>query len=512
MSKRRTTDQRGGKHAAASPPIHPSAYGLIVVLYLVMAALYVARVPMWTQPDEGVHLGYVRYLVQHRKFPIFGGNKAGQLYEAHQPPLYYLLCTPAYLVTGAHRLKEREIIVAYLCRGVSALCGLGVVWLVGIVARSLFPSDKLLPLVAMGFAALLPMHLHVSASIGNDALAGLLCAATMAWMFSLRDAGSRFTVDRPLPEAAIAGALSGLALLSKSSCLFLLPLVAAFYFLRGRAMRDTRYAMRLSSVAVVVALLVVSPWWVRNQILYGDPLAARAFLKGFDNPGPDYFLVRRMNLPVFDYAVKLTLALTFMTFWGIFGEVNNAYKHYTQAVFGADPHGERGTFYGFLTLCFLFAAAALGGCLKECRAASSRSALLTGLAVAAAFAGWFAALHAIAAETTNPLTNVLFVLSALLAFAGWFALMHHASHITHHGLLSVGVILILLQFLQFNTRYFQAQARYLHPMLVGIAPLFVWGLDALLPRKMRPVWMSLLGGLLLALSAMNLTAWRTPAP
>jgi hypothetical protein len=540
MPKRKTKEKRMGveeygsmgERAASYTPPRPYSHTVIVLLYLALATLYVACVPMWTQPDEGVHLGYVRYLVQHRKFPIFEGNKEGQLYEAHQPPLYYLLCAPAYLITGAHRVEEREIIVAYICRGVSALCGLGIVLLVGVVARSLFPSDKLMSLVTMGFAALLPMHLHVCASVGNDALAGLMCAVTIAWLVRNCSPSDRLRdVGNDAKDAAVAGVLTGLALLSKSSCLFLLPMVAVFYFLRGRtaseqlavsseqsthhiphALRPTPYALRLSGVAVIAALLVVSPWWIRNQILYGDPLAAKAFLKGFDNPGPDYFLVERMNLPVFDYAVKLTLALTFMTFWGIFGEVNNAYEHYAQAVFGADPHGESGPFYGFFVICLLFAVASLIGCFKEFRAASSRSALLILLAVAAALAGWFAALQAIAAETTTPLTTVLFALSALLAFTGWFAITHHASRITHHALLTVGILLIFLQFLQFNTRYFQAQARYLHPMLIGIAPLFIWGLDSVLPKKTRPVWISLLGVLLLALSVMNLTAWRTQTP
>lgn len=519
MPKRRTTEKRRGegekgrrgKDAASPPPPRPYAPTLIVFLYLALATLYVARVPMWTQPDEGVHLGYVRYLVQHHQFPIFEGNKEGQLYEAHQPPLYYLLCAPAYLLTGAHRVEEREIIVAYICRGVSALCGLGIVLLVGVVARSLFPSDKLLSLVTMGFAALLPMHLHVGASIGNDALAGLLCAATMAWMVQRLNVPTweRFSVER---EAAVAGVLTGLALLSKSSCLFLLPMVAVFYFLPPKGGTTNGHALRPAALACLVALLVVSPWWVRNQILYGDPLAAQAFLKGFDNPGPDYFLVKRMNLPVFDYAVKLTLALTFLTFWGIFGEVNNAYQHYTQAAFGADPYGESGTFYGFFVLCLLFAVASLIGCFKEFRAASSRSALLILLAVAAALAGWFAALQAIATETTTPLTMILFALSALLALIGWMTSAQHATRKTHHALLAVGILLIFVQFLQFNIHYFQAQARYLHPMLIGIAPLFIWGLDSVLPKKTRPVWIALLGVLLLALSGMNLTVWRTPTP
>ncbi len=523
MPKRRTTERqsergKGGRREGeghllnTDSPIRSLAHPFIFLLYLALATLYIVRVPMWTQPDEGVHWGYVAYLVEKKAFPIFEGGKKG-IYEAHQPPLYYLLCAPACLLTGAHRVQERAVIAAYICRGISALCGLGIVLLVGVVARSLFPSDKLMSLVTMGFAALLPMHLHVCASVGNDALAGLMCAATVAWMVQRLNVSTfeRFNVWQ---DAAVAGVLTGLALLSKSSCLFLLPMVAVFYFLCGLKTRNTSRhvgAIRIAGLACLTTLLVVSPWWIRNQILYGDPLAAGAFLKGFDNPGPADFL-RGLQKTPFEYAFSDVLILTFMTFWGVFGEVNHAYERYRLAVSRFDPNDERSVFYGFVGLCLLFALASLIGCFKEFRAASSRSALLIGLAVAAALAGWFAALQAIAAETTTPLTNLLFALSVLLAFAGWLVTTPHAPRPTPHAWLSVGILLIFLQFLQFNTRYFQAQARYLHPMLVGIAPLFVWGLDSVLPKKTRPVWIVTLGVLLLALSVMNLTAWRTPTP
>jgi 4-amino-4-deoxy-L-arabinose transferase-like glycosyltransferase len=472
-----------------------------------MVTLYVFRVPMWMQPDEGDHIAYTRHLIEKRAFPVFVGRKPGHSYEAHQPPLYYALCAPGYALAGSHRVDQHTLTAAYLCRIVSALCGLGIIVLIYWLAQSLFKSDPVMPAVAAGFAALLPMHLHVSASIGNDALAGLTCAATIVWIVQRWNVPTfqRFNVSEPV----VAGVLTGLALWSKSSCLFLLPMIAVVYFMRGREQHNTPCAIRWAGAAVLTTLLVISPWWIRNTMLYGDPLVARAFLQGFDNPGPDFFLLKARLSP-FDFAFYFFTTLTFMTFWGVLGRVNDALNRYTKAVFDADPNHERFTFYAFIGICLLFTLPALIGCFKGLRACSARFILLTTLAVIIATVGWFSALQAMVLETPS-FATVAFALSALLVLAGWMTTAPPRSHVsTPDALLIVGIVLILIQFLQFNTHYFQAQARYLHPMLIGIAPCFVWGLDTLLPKPTRCVWIPLLAALLIALSAMSLTAWNAP--
>src|SRR5262245_34403542 len=96
---------------------------LIVATYLVIAALYAVRTPLWQVPDEPAHYNYVRqiatsgccpviqagdwdntYLEQikaARFDPAIVGDRLSTVqYEDHQPPLYYLLATPLYAATN----------------------------------------------------------------------------------------------------------------------------------------------------------------------------------------------------------------------------------------------------------------------------------------------------------------------------------------------------------------------------------------------------------------------------
>src|SRR5947209_19104651 len=66
---------------------------VIVAGYLGLALAYNLVTPFTKMPDEGPHADYIRYLVARRRFPVLG-SEPGLTYEAHQPPLYYLIAAP----------------------------------------------------------------------------------------------------------------------------------------------------------------------------------------------------------------------------------------------------------------------------------------------------------------------------------------------------------------------------------------------------------------------------------
>src|SRR5262249_20239325 len=73
---------------ASPPPWSLRAAALLVLAFLLISSIYGVTTPPWEAPDEVGHMGYVTHLVKTRTLPV---QRIGDLGQAHQPPLYYLL-------------------------------------------------------------------------------------------------------------------------------------------------------------------------------------------------------------------------------------------------------------------------------------------------------------------------------------------------------------------------------------------------------------------------------------
>ena len=134
-------------------------------------------------------------------------------------------------------------------------------------ARYLSGRWALLPAV---FVATLPQFLFVSATIGNDALTGLLVTVCLLLALSLLDGRLRGR------SYLLLGVCLGLALLTKKTALFLLPGLALLLGYAAAARPDGRQRARAAAwtAALLATLALVSGWYfLRSQALYGDPLA-----------------------------------------------------------------------------------------------------------------------------------------------------------------------------------------------------------------------------------------------
>ena len=86
-------------------------------------------------PDETAHLRYIEHLAQTHRLPVFSAVSPGADYEFHQPPLYYVLALPGYLMTpgvGAHK--------GLTVRVFTLLLGLALIYLTYLLARRLAPD------------------------------------------------------------------------------------------------------------------------------------------------------------------------------------------------------------------------------------------------------------------------------------------------------------------------------------------------------------------------------------
>lgn len=202
-------------------------------------------------------------------------------YEAMQPPVYYLLATPAWaagygLAGGLGALHAVRLLDAAILALVAPL--------VLVAAWILLPGRPLVGAGAALLAALLPGFALNGSAVTNDGLAAVLGAA----LFAISAAGA--TRGWSLRTGAALGALLGLALLTKLTAFGLVPMVVvAFCWPLPAGRPAARRQLAAAAVAAVVAGLLVAPWLLLNQRLYGHPTAqvqAAALLGATFRPQP----------------------------------------------------------------------------------------------------------------------------------------------------------------------------------------------------------------------------------
>jgi len=303
--------------------------GLILLGYFGLALGYALATPRWNNPDEPAHFNYIREIAESGRLPVIGsGDWDAELlerlktarfpddaaireirYEAHQPPLYYLLAAPLYHLSGAFGLSAQILAL----KGLSVLLGALVVVATFVAAHLIFSDRPAIAVLAAATAAFIPMHTAISAAINNDSLANALAAVTVAALaFGLR----RGFDDR----ATVAlGMLLGALLLTKLTVYLYVPLAVGALLWAERQRLDAHKPVspmtvwRRPLLALAVAAAVAAWWFVRNALTYGwtDPLAAMRH---------DEIVVGQPRWERFDMAAgDYLLRVLFRSFWGQFG-------------------------------------------------------------------------------------------------------------------------------------------------------------------------------------------------
>jgi len=220
-------------------------------------------------PDERQHANYVSGLLQGRGFPVLkpGDPTLGETYQSHQPPLYYLLAAAVAKVCGIDPTLPAGIHLRWINILIGGLTVLGLFRL----GQRVVGNDWVAALIA-AVGGFMPMVLALHAAISNDPLLYML--STWALVLLVAADGEGWT-----PQLATRiGLLVGLALNTKSTAVALLPLILVAGFIASR--RDKTVWPKVG-VALILAIALATPWWIRNTSLYGDPLAMNAFKEAF---------------------------------------------------------------------------------------------------------------------------------------------------------------------------------------------------------------------------------------
>ncbi|RME39410.1 MAG: DUF2142 domain-containing protein, partial [Thermoflexia bacterium] len=316
--------------------IQRSMLPCILLLFVLLGFLYSAVTPLYEAPDEVWHDAYVRWLARGNGLPPLDEDRSGAYQEAAQPPLYYLAAAAVrrffpdddlpelmwhnpqfgYQAGGTvndnknmliHTDRERfpwrgAALAVHATRLVSLLFGLLAVAGTWALAREAAgPSgDPVLPLCAAALVALHPQFLFISGIVNNDSAA----AATAA--FALWATARVLRHGAELRHALLLGLALGLAALTKTSELLLIPLVLIALLLAPTPARRKPLA---GSLMLGTGALIGGWWYLRNLLLYGDPLGiGRHIQTPWGRPEPVPLGVLLGEMP-----------RLYRSFWGAFG-------------------------------------------------------------------------------------------------------------------------------------------------------------------------------------------------
>jgi 4-amino-4-deoxy-L-arabinose transferase-like glycosyltransferase len=296
-------------------------FGLILVSYLLLGVLFALRLPAWQAPDEPAHYNvmaqmaagnllptiemgdwdneYLEALKAEDFAPELLDNLSSVQYENHQPPLYYWLGTPFFLISNGN---------LFVLRLYSLVLGAVTVLSSYLIGKEIFPNQPQIALGMMALVAFLPQNLHILSSVNNDALAGLVIADML--LSSLRYLKGKNIQARHL------GFLLGIAFITKTTVYFMAAVLLLVIALRNWDDKS-KLGRELFSFSIPASICAVL-YWGRNHFVYGFPdfLGLKAH---------DSVVVGQLRTG--DYIAQIGInsywqeafSTSFNSFWGQFG-------------------------------------------------------------------------------------------------------------------------------------------------------------------------------------------------
>jgi 4-amino-4-deoxy-L-arabinose transferase-like glycosyltransferase len=264
------------------------------------------KLPDLGAPDERQHVNYVKHLLAGDGFPVLDPKDPNlyENYQSHQPPAFYLLAAGWSKITGASDLDSDS--GGKRLRFLNAILGGGEVFSVFLLGWWGFKKPEV-GVLAAAVAAFLPMNVALSGAVNNDVLLYLLCTLTLAiCALGIQEGWN-------LRRCLALGVCLALALLTKTTAVSLLPVALFAAFAAG----EGKPKLNGWVITLLPLILLPLPWWIRNQHLYGDPLAMKAFREAFPGSAQAKDFIDAMGLS--SYLTSMVGWWTIRSFFGAFG-------------------------------------------------------------------------------------------------------------------------------------------------------------------------------------------------
>jgi len=318
---------------------------LILTLVLIRGVIYAVITPPWQAPDEPFHYEYIQELA--KKYRPFSGNRTGLSAETEilismqkwdfwryqneptpsetpwgfgavpffttirylgRSPVYYYLFLPFYRLV-AHQSIEARL---YLIRLINIIFAAAVILIAYLMAREIFPEERLIILSAPLFIAFLPMYTYISASVNSDNLSNLLFSLFLYLLVKSLKSGLS------LIRAGLICLVFVLSLLTKRNTIAQIPIAFLFPFFLLFRNKSANYSILLKRLgAVTLALLSLA-------LLYFNLAGSSIKISEIDISFSDVNFRFRNFFKAPDALSRIffNLRTLFRSFWAYFGWMN----------------------------------------------------------------------------------------------------------------------------------------------------------------------------------------------
>jgi hypothetical protein len=241
----------------------PSSLVLALLLVAVVAigAWNAYDYPSIAGFDVAEHEAYADSLIHHGEIP---GRE--QRSEYYTPPGFYALAGVATVIGEHVHPQDPHKLAQYMNWLVLVATAVVLVLLV----RELFPGRPWVQLGALGYFSLLPVALRSAAMFHPEPLSMLLSTVALLLavrMFKRRTFGA-------VPAVALGAVLGAGQLVRAFSLWTFAAIVVAFVAALVFRYYDRRALVRTLGIVVVACAVVVSPWYIRQVVRYGNPVFA----------------------------------------------------------------------------------------------------------------------------------------------------------------------------------------------------------------------------------------------
>lgn len=273
---------------------------LILAAFIILGLAYSVVNPLYEATDELRHYRFVRVIATTGRLPVQGVEPCRS--QSHHPPLFYALGAAAtfwidsgrdvcftppsnpfwnyrYWEVGVdnksqylHGADEAfpwygDALAAHIVRGINVFIGMGVVWLAWAIVRAAWPNRRGVALGAAALVAFNPMFLYMAGAINNDVIAAFSGAAVLYGCVRVFRSEEGLTWRWGLA----LGGLYGLALMSKFNLAAVLLIIEVTLAWTAWKRGQGRQWVVVNTLLVVTVAVVAGWWFVRNQLLYGEP-------------------------------------------------------------------------------------------------------------------------------------------------------------------------------------------------------------------------------------------------
>ncbi len=302
----------------------------IIIIFFSTSIIYNFYNPLWTPPDEERHFRYCEHLMQKRQLPVYTSDpEQHSLSMGYQPPLYYLLgsflcekeSSPLYETLTINDGPGYRIVIpsnkknvfsfsgknrsAYLIRLLSLVFCTAALYMLYLLGRKIEPAEPFFAVAVTMFVATIPQFQQIAVAVSNQSLMIFL---TMALFFCLI---SYLENPKFLKWKIAVGLLLGLCLLTRTATILYIPIIISA--LIWVWFRDRQSQIRSAATIYGIAFLISGWWYLRNLILFKDPLFSKALIVQQPWIG--------QKVPLTINYLKTALSTTFTSFFGDLGSL-----------------------------------------------------------------------------------------------------------------------------------------------------------------------------------------------